>query len=672
VATSEPIDAIKRIGRLVAEYRAQKAMSQAQVADQIKGSNRTMIALLEQGIRLPASEQLEEICTLLAIPRHLWIGATHQDYLKAMDFEEQLSELIGKPVSIGSLDAISQNLAIEAISQLLSRGMSSEQAHAHFNSILTFYGEKSVSRQFFDRFLTSGAFTGIDAFKRRVEDFQKIAIRIYGSFRQAFKTLRSASDIEKELSALRETEEVQFTQRRAFSSIQKISPDRLDDLGYISAERVRKESRERNELSEKLTELATALRASNKEALANLTKPKRRNRVQALLRKFDSKLEISDPLFGTMDLFETMDPSVIEKEAKRVAPEDQDLARIEGTQQVGLRNLAAYLTEPYMDVYIATSMRERADFISVNNFVEALFSDAEISHLHLRYFNPTQSWIADRVAKGLVEALMLKRARLTVYMAQKGDTFGKDSEASVALGQGKPVIVYVPRLFDRETGIDSDALMSMTSDEITQLRTSLELEEEEGIDRQAEVKQILTKQLKALSPADFARLIDTHWADFDLYGELKEITDDGKKSPDGKKDTDSKRDSIRRYLNDLTLRPSGAQRIQSPPEVIDALTERLVEVAIHFEKRAKTFREIHPLALQVILSSGVLNGILVVRSAVACAKAIHRLLTNRIETELIRDQDNYRLIEVDTRSTLRVISKHKILTNAFWTQYFED
>ena len=80
-----------------------------------------------------------------------------------------------------------------------------------------------------------------------------------------------------------------------------------------------------------------------------------------------------------------------------------------------------------MDVYVATSMREDADFQSVNAFIERLFHHEGVSDLNLRYFNPTQSWIDDRVSKGLVEALMLRRSAVTVYMAQKGDTFGKDS-----------------------------------------------------------------------------------------------------------------------------------------------------------------------------------------------------------------------------------------------------
>src|SRR5207244_10786541 len=100
------------------------------------------------------------------------------------------------------------------------------------------------------------------------------------------------------------------------------------------------------------------------------------------------------------------------------------------------------------------------------------------------------------------------------------------------------------------------------------------------------------------------------------------------------------------------------------------LARRLVDVVVKFETRAHLFREIHPLALQVIVESGVLNGIIVVRSASTCAEVIYRLLTNTIETEVRSDDQNYRLVEKITGSTLRVVSKHQLLTYAFWTQYF--
>ena len=87
-----------------------------------------------------------------------------------------------------------------------------------------------------------------------------------------------------------------------------------------------------------------------------------------------------------------------------------------------------------------------ADFVSVNHFVRSLFAHDKVRPVKLRFFNPTQSWIDDRIAKGLVEALMLRRAEFALYMAQKSDTFGKDSEASVALGQGKPCHCLRPQI----------------------------------------------------------------------------------------------------------------------------------------------------------------------------------------------------------------------------------
>jgi hypothetical protein len=49
---------------------------------------------------------------------------------------------------------------------------------------------------------------------------------------------------------------------------------------------------------------------------------------------------------------------------------------------------------------------------------------------------------------------------------------------------------------------------------------------------------------------------------------------------------------------------------------------------------------------------------------------MYELLTRSLQTELQVDPDNYRLLEKRTRSTLRVISRHQLLTHAFWTQFF--
>lgn len=90
-----------------------------------------------------------------------------------------------------------------------------------------------------------------------------------------------------------------------------------------------------------------------------------------------------------------------------------------------------------MDVYVATSMRKRWEFEETADFVNDLFESECIQTLKLRYFDPTQSQCASRIDKGLVEALMLKRALCTVYMVQESDTMGKDSETGLNFSSGK-------------------------------------------------------------------------------------------------------------------------------------------------------------------------------------------------------------------------------------------
>lgn len=112
----------------------------------------------------------------------------------------------------------------------------------------------------------------------------------------------------------------------------------------------------------------------------------------------------------------------------------------------GIRNHEAYLASDHMDVYVATSMRERHEYFIVNKITEKIFADDRLKELKLRWFDPTQAYCQDRIDKGLAEALMLKRARCTLYFVQETDTLGKDSELASTLAQGKPVIAFIPKL----------------------------------------------------------------------------------------------------------------------------------------------------------------------------------------------------------------------------------
>ena len=381
--------------------------------------------------------------------------------------------------------------------------------------------------------------------------------------------------------------------------------------------------------------------------------------MDSLLRELGTSLKHTpmSPLF-------VPNPAELEAEASRILRDEKDVAEMENTQSIALRNLSNYVSADYIDVYVATSMRKDSDYISVNRFVSNLFHHEEISPLRLRYFNPTQSWIEDRVAKGLVEALMLRRADVTVYMAQKEDSFGKDSEASVALGQGKPVIVFVPKLsYTSDAGVPLDSEELILADDST-LTTIIktegkaaEAEVDETLDHAGLFSQTLTIRLRNLTEAQLGEIVRLHWADFGLLDEAERIK--------GENDT-VRQDSYTNWVKAL----AGGKK---PPALDEQLREDVIRIlvatTVRLEKRAEVFREVHPLALQVILSTGVLNGILVARSVDSCAKLLKGVLKNEFDLELEIDDDNYRLVEKSTRSTIRVISRNALLVNALNNLY---
>lgn len=122
--------------------------------------------------------------------------------------------------------------------------------------------------------------------------------------------------------------------------------------------------------------------------------------------------------------------------------------RRDSAEKIGRENLRKYINFDHMDVYVATSMRKYGDYVSVGSFVRQVFDHPRIKALKLRYFDPTQVYSIDRFCKGLVESLMLKRAKCCIYCVQETDTLGKDSELATTLVQGKSVIAWVPEIKD--------------------------------------------------------------------------------------------------------------------------------------------------------------------------------------------------------------------------------
>ena len=281
---------------------------------------------------------------------------------------------------------------------------------------------------------------------------------------------------------------------------------------------------------------------------------------------------------------------------------------LEKVRAQGIRNQQAYLVSDHLDVYIATSMRHKHEYLEVAEFAQQVFKHEPIGSLNLRWFDPTQAYCPDRIDKGLAEALMLKRAKCTLYLAQESDTFGKDSELASTLAQGKPVIAYVP---------------SPTSKEVLHSVKRLS-----GLYSRPET-QVILDRLQALSPS-------LAWTD----------------------------PQVRRWLD-------------APREIDrDRALKLLVKTACeHYEGRAKTLKENHPLGVQVNLDTGVANGVLVVRTVPDCAELIYRIITKtlkfHIEKKSIDNVDYHFLRETVSNSVFRVMTGDAMLTNSFWNFYLE-
>lgn len=646
------------LGALVRTHREHLEQTQDQLAKRVNISKQ-MLALLEQGRSLPNAPELQRICEAVGVPQLYWEPYTQPEGLRRIKFEMVLAEVTGSSASLAGSPREVTEPADKLLAQLFEAGLSAQQAHARFNQLLVFYGIPQCPRTLFERFFAGDTFASIEKFKRASTDYQQVAIRLFCSFREAWFTLTNTPDVEAYLQPLKPRSIESFKERLDWNVIEQIPNAHLPDLGYIAAARARKVNQERQVVSSFLAELAKGLKKEGKAALDKHSESKKR-KMDSLLRKLGTTFDhtLFSPLFP-------IDPDRLEREAKLLAPLDEkDIARMAETQAIALNNLTHYLASDYLDVYVATSMRNDADFVSVNEFVGKLFRRDELKVLKLRYFNPTQSWIEDRVAKGLVEALMLKRAQYTIYMAQKEDTFGKDSEASVSLGQGKPVIVYVPKLVVEMAGIDTELLWQMKREDLinTLVRegTADDKDYDESVDKEALASRLLTVRLETLSADNLADAARKCWADFDLYGEEQRIL------ADTRAEGEKRRDAYRKWLDSVVKGPSA---LNPSAETVRDFIQILVSIAARFERRAQVFREIHPLALQVILSTGVLNGILVCRSVETCALILRGLIENNLEYHPDNDDVNYRLIEKISGSTVRVISRNQMISNSFMTHY---
>lgn len=150
-----------------------------------------------------------------------------------------------------------------------------------------------------------------------------------------------------------------------------------------------------------------------------------------------------------------------------------------------LKNTELYLSLVNdLDVYVATSMRNRKDFRDITNVCESIFKDPKLDDLHLRYFDPTLSAAEGHEDKGLIECLMVKCCKVLVYTSGEKESYGKDVEAAMAISLGKPAIFYcsqkqrsefykkvhpLSRLIDFSSGVAIGAMVTDKIEDVSEL-----------------------------------------------------------------------------------------------------------------------------------------------------------------------------------------------------------
>lgn len=493
--------------------------------------------------------------------------------------------------------------------------------HSQLNELLLLVNKDRMGRPFFDRFFGDRCTVG--SLADSVLAYQKLAMLAYGNFVYAYRIL-SRADTEEALreelgECARDPDAIlaEFEARgEKLVDIELIPREQTPLVGYLSTSQILAETARGAYLTEQLPppEALAASKWGDYEARVRAdARPDEQPALVAMIAKYRK---------GAPDATVAQFAGHLAEVGPRLRANRE---QVRAVQRVAARNQDVYLTWDHMDVYFATSMRKRWEFEDLFDFVNGLMAREELARLNLRHFDPTQAYTENRVNKGLVESLMLKRAKCTVYSVQDTDTLGKDSELAATLAQGKPVIAYVP-------SVDPD------------LRTAQLLHEDPAT---------VNDRLRFVLHADDQSIAQEEFEFIRGFQAIDQF----------------ERDRVWRTVPDDAgvdaFRAAHGTALERLCRIVASSEARI------YDRRARTLKETHPLGIQVNLATGVANGVLVVRTIPQCAALLRGVVTNSLEFEL-RDEPADRmwyLIEKISGCAYRVVSKDRKLTNCFWNFY---
>jgi hypothetical protein len=486
---------------------------------------------------------------------------------------------------------------------------------SQFNELLLLVHKDRVEGPFFKYFWGNNCTIG--AIPEGVLRFRKAAMLLYGNFVYGYRTLSKIKEdatLQQTLGeVIRDPEEElkRFMSRRPkLLDVKKIDRELTPFVGYLSAGQIAAEYERCKFLSKALEQSTPSTWSDFEGSLKMLAGEAEHAVLFEILNNYRTRY--SGPSLGDFAKF-------LQGSLASLSALDQ---QVEDIRKRATGNQNTYLTWDHMDVYFATSMRKALEYRDLYDFIDTLMDSSEFTNLGFRYFDPTQAYTVDRINKGLIEALMLKRARCTVYSVQDTDTLGKDSELASTLAQGKPVIAYVPRI------------------DVEQRKKDLEAEDPAVILERLRFVLYADEQLgKQLGPSDYSLVDTVQDASEQIWMSL----------PD---EVASKK-----------LKDTLGADLEQFCRIIASSEARI------YDKRAKTLTSSHPLAIQVNLETGVANGVLVVRSIPDCAKLLRRILLFDMDFTIENGKEMWYLREGISGCAYRVVTHDQKLSNCFWNFY---